>query len=101
MNLDDSQRSKLIAVALTSGYGVVLDILEYECKVAETELLQQDPTNNMAVLAKHNRAQAFRLLFERFQKTVQMNLHEETPVTDSITVENYKETLDGNAKARW
>jgi hypothetical protein len=93
MNLDRSDRARLVSLVQSQGYEVLLTLIEAECEKAETELLQTKPEETSKVLAMHNRAQAFRLLFERIQIAVQFSLHEEINPSDEISVEDYKELL--------
>lgn len=101
MNLDNGKVNQLANLAYAPGYQVLLDIMEEECQKCETELLNQNPSDHVSVLAKHNRAQAFRMFFERVQTTVKNSLHQEIEVSDVLTVETYKDILNGNAQARW
>lgn len=96
MNLDNVQKARLQSIILSPGYEVILDVLEQECARAETELLQVQPEQRDKVLAYHTRAQAFRLLFERFQTAVRNETHQDNPTSDELTVENYKELLNGS-----
>lgn len=91
--MTEGQRAELKRFYLSPDYGMVCDLLEGECQRAETELLQTDPRKEDLVRFNHVRAQSFRWLFERFQKTVQFQIEQEprTPIAEKDLVQQMLE----------
>lgn len=87
MNLDLA-KVRLLSLSVNSpGWAVVLEILEEECQVAEAKLLLAAPHETQKVLSLHNRAQAFRILFESFKLTVSQALAIDKPELPELSPE--------------
>lgn len=71
-----NQRNLLKLVTSSPGWEVVLDLMEAECDTAERELLSAPVTDSVKVVKYHERAQSFRMFFERFQKHVSREVNE-------------------------
>lgn len=71
-----NERNLLKAVTSSSGWEVVLDMMEHECDTAERELLGAPVTDANAVITFHLRAQSFRMFFERLQKHISTEVNQ-------------------------
>lgn len=71
-----NERNLLKAVTSSSGWEVVLDMMEHECDTAERELLGAPVTDTNAVITFHLRAQSFRMFFERLQKHISTEVNQ-------------------------
>lgn len=70
------QRMQLFNTVQTTGWQVVLDILESCCIFAETEHLQLDPlkVDDKAIVRHHAQTRGQRLLFERLQTKIKVEI---------------------------
>lgn len=77
LDLSQQERYALAALVESDGYKVLLDIMEGQCEVRETELIRLGPeTSSDTVLRKHAEVRAGRLLFESIQSEVNYQVGE-------------------------
>lgn len=71
MELTTAQRSSLQTLRYQPVWELLLDVMQQEVEVMETELLRAPAHDAAQIVAAHNKAQAARVFFERFQKSIQ------------------------------
>lgn len=81
--LNQQQRIHLLGLVQSPGWSVLLDMMEAQCVLQETQLLNTPASERQKVLVEHTKAQMMWQFFVGVQKKVQYEINEgaspETP----------------------